>query len=100
MTRTPVAACVARPGDDRTAQAALPGPRRPVQEPDRDRARPGHLGQHVRCLVVAVIDEDELGAQRRDGRSQPRQQQVRRCASRCGSERERSAWVIHRYWRD
>jgi hypothetical protein len=48
--------------------------RRPVQEPDRDRARPGRLGQQVRGPVIAVIDNDQFGAQRRDGRTEPRQQ--------------------------
>ena len=71
----PFTACVARPGDDGTAQAALPGAGRPVQEPDRHRASRGLRGQHFRCLVIAVIDEDELGVQRRDGRTEPRQQQ-------------------------
>ena len=47
-----------------------------MQEPDRDRALPGHLGQQVRGPVVTVVDDDQLGVQRRDGRTEPRQQQL------------------------
>jgi hypothetical protein len=57
----PVTPRVPRPGDDGAAQATLPGASRPVQEPDRDRAARGLLGQHFGGPVVAVIDEDELG---------------------------------------
>jgi hypothetical protein len=49
------------PGDDRAAQPAVPPTRFPVQEPDIAVGPVGDLSNDLRCVVVAVVDEEDFG---------------------------------------
>ena len=60
----PFPASALRAGHHRAAQAALPGAGRAAEQPDGQCGAGGALGERLRCFIVTVIDNQELGVRR------------------------------------